>query len=53
MYDPHLALLAYLFPRQYVKTRDRILDGLWNFVIPVIAVVLVGLVVALAAGWFK
>lgn len=51
MYDPISCLLGLLFPRQYVKTRDSVLDGLWDFVIPVFVVILVGVAVALAVGW--
>lgn len=51
VYDPVSALLGLLFPRQYVKCRDGVLDKLWDFVIPILVVVLLGVAVAVAAGW--
>lgn len=53
MYDPVTALLGLFFPEQVIRTRNRILDSLWGFVLPIAAVLLTLLILALMFGWFK
>ncbi|MBY0522188.1 MAG: hypothetical protein K2R98_02250 [Gemmataceae bacterium] len=45
MYDPVICLLAMLFPDQFNKRRDQVIDGLWNLVIPPALLAIVGVVV--------
>jgi hypothetical protein len=38
-------VLGFLFPNQYTKARDKIIDGFWAWVIPPLLVCLAGLAI--------
>ncbi len=48
VYDPLSCLFAFLFPDKYRRARDGALDGLWNAVIPVLVLGMVGVALWLA-----